>query len=297
MRPLIAVIACFLIAGCERAQQPQTAATSVIAVTDDAGRTVQLAQPATRIVSLMPTVTDLIIAMGHGNHLIARTDYDLDSTIAHLPSIGGGLTPSVEWLAAQKPDLIISWPDHGTRSLVGKMEAVGLNVYAAKTDTLANTFTTIKNLGVLLGDEAAADSLSRSISSALDSVRAAVSARPRVRVAYLLSVAPPTAVGPHTFIDELITIAGGTNVFADVGQLYPEINIEELVRRDPDVIIIARENADDLRAELATLPVWREMRAVKGGRVHRVSPYDFNRSGPLMPRAARTLADFFRSAP
>ena len=94
-----------------------------------------------------------------------------------------------------------------------------------------------------------------------------------------------------------ITIAGGTNVFADIGQLYPEINIEELVRRDPDVIIIARENADDLRAELAGLPVWREMRSVKAGRVFRVSPYDFNRSGPLMPRAARTLADFFASVP
>lgn len=295
MRALVAVLACFLIAGCERAQQSQP--TAAFAVTDDAGRAVRLAQPAARIVSLMPTVTDLIIAMGHADRLIARTDYDLDSAIAHLPSLGGGLTPSVEWLAAQKPDLIVSWPDHGTRSLVGKMEAVGLHVYAARTDTLANTFTTIHNLGVLLGDDAAADSLSRSISHALDSVRTAVSTRPRVRVAYLVSVAPPTAVGPHTFIDELITIAGGTNVFADIGQLYPEINIEELVRRDPDVIVIARENADDLRAELAALPVWRELRAVKAGRVHRVSPYDFNRSGPLMPRAARTLADFFGTAP
>lgn len=295
MRTLIAVVACFLIAGCERAQQPQP--TTAIAVTDDAGRSVQLAQAATRIVSLMPTVTDLLIAMGHADRLIARTDYDLDSAVAHLPSLGGGLTPSVEWLAAQKPHLIISWPDHGTRSLVGKMEAVGLNVYAARTDTLANTFTTIHNLGVLLGDESGADSLSSWISLALDSVKTAASARPRVRVAYLVSVAPPTAVGPHTFIDELITIAGGTNVFADIGQLYPEINIEELVRRDPDVIIIARENEADLRAELAALPVWRELRAVKTKRVHRVSPYDFNRSGPLMPRAARVLADYFGVTP
>jgi len=295
LRPLTALLlACVLLAGCERKQQP--ADTAPIAVTDDAGRAVRLPQPATRIVSLMPTVTDLIIAMGHADRLIARTDYDLDTTIAKLPSLGGGLTPSVEWLAAQKPDLIVSWPDHGTRSIVGKMESVGLHVYAAKTDTLANTYTTIRNLGVLLDAKRSADSLANAITLGLDSVRASIAGRTPVRVAYLVSVAPPTVVGPHTFIDELVKVAGGVNVFADIGQLYPEVNIEELVQRDPDVIVIARENEADLRAELAVLPVWRELRAVKAGRVHRVSPYDFNRSGPLMPRAARVLADFFHPA-
>jgi iron complex transport system substrate-binding protein len=296
LRPLTAVLAaCVLFAGCERKQEPADD-IAAIRVTDDAGRAVTLPRAATRVVSLMPTVTDLIIAMGQADRLIARTDYDLDTTIANLPSLGGGLTPSVEWLAAQKPELVIAWPDHGTRSLVGKMEAVGLRVYAARTDTLANTFSTIRNLGVLLGSKAAADSLAASITAGLDSVRAAIQGREPVRVAYLVSVAPPTVVGPRTFINELITIAGGINVFADIGQLYPEINIEELVRRDPDVIVIARESEADLRAELAALPVWREMRAVKAGRVHRVSPYDFNRSGPLMPRAARVLASFFHPA-
>ena len=241
--------ACVLIAGCERKHEPDES-TAAIRVTDDAGRAVTLPRAAARIVSLMPTVTDLIIAMGHADHLIARTDYDLDPAIAKLPSLGGGLTPSVEWLAARKPDLVIAWPDHGTRSLVGKMETVGLRVYAARTDTLANTFSTIRNLGMLLGAREAADSLANAITAGLDSVRSAVKGRTPVRVAYLVSVAPPTVVGPHTFIHELITIAGGVNVFADIGQLYPEVNIEELVRRDPDVIIIARENEADLRAEL-----------------------------------------------
>ena len=296
MRPFTAVLAaCVLLAGCERKQEPVDNADA-IRVTDDAGRALTLPRAATRVVSLMPTVTDLIIAMGQADRLIARTDYDLDTTIANLPSLGGGLTPSVEWLAAQKPDLVIAWPDHGTRSLVGKMEAVGLRVYAARTDTLANTFSTIRNLGVLLGSKAAADSLAAAITAGLDSVRTAIKGRAPVRVAYLVSVAPPTVVGPRTFINELITIAGGINVFADIGQLYPEVNIEELVRRDPDVIVIARESEADLRAELAALPVWRELRAVQAGRVHRVSPYDFNRSGPLMPRAARVLAGFFHPA-
>ena len=132
MRAIVtALAACVLIAGCER-NQPTSRATE-ISVRDDAGRTIALAQPAQRIVSLMPTVTDLVIALGRANVLIARTDFDADPRIADLPSIGGGLTPSVEWLAAQRPDLVISWPDNASRSLVGRIESVGIPVYSART--------------------------------------------------------------------------------------------------------------------------------------------------------------------
>jgi iron complex transport system substrate-binding protein len=285
---------CALSAGCERSQPPAPAAP--IVAHDDAGRTIRLQQPALRIVSLMPTVTDLIIAMGFADRLIARTDYDTDARIRALPSIGGGLTPSVEWLAAQKPDLVVSWPDNSSRSLVGRIEAVGVPVYAARTDTIANTLAMIRNLGVLLGATPSADSLANAITTALDSVRASVRGLKPVRVAYVLSITPPTIAGPGTFIDELITVAGGENVFANIEQLYPEVNLEEIVRRDPDVIVLAREGGDDRTDILRELPGWRELTAVRNGRVHRVSPDYFNRSGPLMPRAARELAQFFSQA-
>lgn len=290
----MAAVLCVVIAGCERTQQPNIAAD--IVVTDDAGRAVQLDKPAARIVSLMPTITDLVIAMGHADHLIARTDYDNDPRVRHLPSIGGGLTPSVEWIAARQPDLVISWPDNASRSLVSQLEAIAIPVFSVRTDTIANTLSAIRNLGVLLGDGAGADSLARSISSGLDSVRAAVRGLRPVRVAYVLSLNPPTIAGPRTFVDELIQIAGGENVFSDITQLYPEINVEELVRRDPDVIVLARESVSDAEQSLRSLPGWRDLRAVRNGRVRRVSPDYFNRSGPLMPRAARELAQFFSAA-
>jgi iron complex transport system substrate-binding protein len=283
-----------LIAGCER-DQPSNDSADIV-VQDDAGRSVALSQPASRIVSLMPTVTDLVIAMGHADRLIARTDYDNDPRIARLPSIGGGLTPSVEWLAAQKPDLVVAWPDNATRSVVSRIEAVGIRVYAARTETIADAVRTIRNVGVLLNATRAADSLARSITTSLDSVRRAAAARVRVRVAYVLAVQPLTIAGPATFIDELIRIAGGENVFADVRQPFPEVNLEELIRRDPDVIVLARETTSDAEELLIRLPGWRELHAVKNGAVHRVSPDYFNRSGPLMPRAARELAQFFAAA-
>lgn len=294
MRLLIAtVIASVLIAGCERGNQPST---GNVRVTDDVGRAVALQRPARRVVSLMPTVTDLIIAMGDADRLIARTDYDVDARIAQLPSLGGGLTPSVEWLASQKPDLVISWPDNGARSLVAKISAVGIPIYAARTEVISDAVRTIHNLGTMLGDTAAADSLARTITTSLDSIHASVAKLRRVRVAYVLSVDPPTIAGPGTFIDELITVAGGSNAFADIGNGWPQVSLEDLVRRDPDVIVLARESGGDPLQLLQKLPGWRSLRAVRAGHVYRVSPDYFNRSGPLMPRAARELTQFFAHA-
>ena len=290
----LALVACAFIAGCERNDHDNSA--SAVAVTDDASRTVHLPHAADRVVSLMPTVTDLIVAMGQSERLIARTDYDVDPRIAQLPSLGGGLTPSVEWLAAQKPDLVVSWPDNPSRSLVGRIDATGIAVYAARTETIADALRTTRNLGVLLDARAAADSLAHAISGALETTRRAVAALPRVRAAYVLAIDPPTVAGPGTFIDELIAIAGGSNVFADVKRSWPQVNLEEIVRRDPDVIVLARESNEAPRALLSQLPGWRDLRAVRAGRVYRVSPDYFNRSGPLMPPAAAELAQFFQSA-
>lgn len=265
-----------------------------ISVTDDAARVVQLNAPAQRVVSLMPTVTDLLIAMGMQGRLLARTDFDTDQRIAHLPSLGGGLTPSVEWLANQKPDLVISWPDQGSRSLVNRLASVGVPVYSARSESIEDTYRILEHLGTLLDVQTAADSLRNALRSDLEAVRARTKDSRPASVAYVVGIEPPMIAAGGTFIDELITIAGGRNIFGDL-KLWPQINLEELLKRDPDVVVLADTNTDDPLVALRRLPGWRELRAVKAGRVHRVSPYFFNRSGPTMPQAARELAGFFHN--
>jgi iron complex transport system substrate-binding protein len=264
-----------------------------ISITDDAGRVVQLAAPARRVVSLMPTVTDLVIAMRAQDRLIARTDFDTDQRIAHLPSLGGGLTPSVEWLADQKPDLVISWPDQGSRSLVNRLAKVGIPVYSARSESIGDTYRILQNLGALLDLETHADSLSNVLRTGLEAVRTSTKNRPPTKVAYVVGIEPPMIAAAGTFIDELITIAGGRNIFPDL-KLWPQVNLEELLQRDPDVVVLADTNTEDPVLTLRSLPGWRELRAAKTGRVYRVSPYFFNRSGPTMPQAARELAGFLR---
>ena len=285
-----AIILALVLLGCADSAPPVKRAS--ISVVDDASRTVQLAAPAKRIASLMPTVTDLLIAMGVQDRLIARTDYDTDPKVQHLPSLGGGLTPSVEWLAAQKPDLVISWPDQGSRSLVNRLASVNVPVYSARSESIDDTYRILSHIGVLLGITPKTDSLTNAIRSGLQNVRASTANKPAVKVLYVVGVDPPMIAASGTFIDELIVVAGGRNLFPEL-KLWPQINLEEVLQRDPDVIILADTNEEDAVAFLARLPGWRELRAVKSRRVYRVSPYFFNRSGPTMPQAAAELARFF----
>ena len=287
---MLLAIACAWAYAC--AEPAPTPDNSALIVRDDAGRDVRLARPAQRVVSLLPTVTDLMLAMSVHDRLIARTDFDTDQRLARLPSLGGGLTPSVEWLAQVKPDLVIAWPDQGTRSLVDRLAAVAIPVYSARSESIDDTYRILAHVGRLLGIEAKADSLAASIRSALDSVRAFSRTQKPVKVAYVVGLDPPMVAAAGTFIDELITIAGGRNVFPDL-ELWPQINLEEMLQRDPDVIVIADTGTGDPVEILRRLPGWRELRAVRDQRVHRVSPYFFNRSGPTMPSAVRELARFF----
>ena len=277
---------------CERAPAADApvARNDAIQVTDDAGRAVQLGAPARRVVSLMPAVTDMILALGAADRLIARTVWDTTAQLKHLPSTGNALTPSMEWLVSLKPDLVITWPDVGSRSVVGQLQSINVPAYAAETESVADALRTIENLGLLLGLQARADSLANALQEELAGIRVAVSRAPRVRVAYILSIDPPMIAGPGTYIGEILLAAGGENIFGEIKTLWPQVNIEELMRRAPEALVVATENGADPRARLKTLPGWRELPAVKNDRVLLADPDLFNRAGPSLPRAARQVA-------
>ena len=264
-----------------------------IEVIDDAGRSVRLAAPARRIVSLIPARTDLILAMGAADRLIARTAFDEDPRLETLPSLGDALTPSVEWLVFQQPDLVIAWPDRQTRTIVERLEASGIPVYASRTETIEDVRRSTMHIGVLLGLETVADSLLGEIDGAIAAVREKVRRRGHPKVAYFIGLDPPMAAGPGTFIDEMIGIAGGTNAFSDASSSWPPVSLEEAVMRQPDVVIIAAGNMtrDSVLARLRARPGWRALQAVRQGRVHVVDPSLFNRPGPRLMDAIPQLAD------
>jgi iron complex transport system substrate-binding protein len=288
---LLAFALCAVMAtGC--APSAETGAeVAAVSVLDDAGRTVALAAPARRVISLIPAQTQIVGILAGHDVLIARTRWDTDPALARLPSVDNALTPSVEWLAAQRPDLVIAWPDAQTRDVVQRLTDIGIPVYGSRVESVADIREMIRRLGVLVGEESRADSLIRSIDAELEAVRQATSALPVRDVLYLLSADPATAAGPGTFVDELITIAGGRNIFSDARQLWPQVSLEEVVRRQPDVIIRPSERAlSDPLVGIRERAGWRDLRAVRAGAVHGVDPDLFNRAGATVGEAARQLA-------
>lgn len=282
--------------GCGPSPAARDGAAAVVVI-DDAGRNVVLPEPARRVISLIPAQTEIVALLAGVDVLVARTRWDIDPALADLPSIGNALTPSVEWLAARRPDLVIAWPDAQSRDVVQRLSDVGIPVYASRVESIAEIRSMIERLGVLLGHSVRADSLIGAIDAQLDSVRRMIADRPPRTVLYLLNASPPMAAGPGSYVDELIGVAGGTNVFSDLRHPWPQVSLEEIVRRQPDVIIRPSDSSlDDPLAGIAGRPGWRELEAVRHGRVHAVSPYFYNRPGAGVGAAARGLAERIHAA-
>lgn len=211
---------------------------------DAAGRLHTLAEPARRIVSLVPSATEVLRAIGASGSLVGVTDYDADWT-DDLPSVGGGLEPNLEALVALRPDAVIRFHGEQDPRTPARLDDLGIRHVAVRPVALADLYETNRIVGRLTGRTAEADSLSRRIRAGLDELAEAVSPLPRQRVAYLLGGSPPWVSGPDTYIAEILGLVGGDNVFADLDAPYQAVSPEELRSRDIDVVLVATAGSYD----------------------------------------------------
>jgi len=268
-----------------------------VSVVDDGGRTVTLPRPARRVIALMPSATETLLALGVREGLVGRTDFDTGMGIDSLPSVGGGLDPSLETIVSLRPDLVVSWETSGPAPLGDRLRAMGIPVFAVKTEDTTDVFRTVASLGRLTGRGAAADSLARALRGELEAVRRSVAGQPRPSVFYMAWYDPPTTAGRGTFIAQLIDLAGGRSLFPEASALWPNVSLEEMVRRQPDFIVIPdAENGAARVRELRTTPGWRELRALREGRAVLLPAEVVNRPGPRIGEAARRLRDALHPA-
>jgi iron complex transport system substrate-binding protein len=294
--PLLALL--LLLPACGGGDAPARAAAappadSAVTVVDDAGRTVRLPRPARRVVSLIPSATEVLLALGAGGRLVGRTDFDHGPGVDLLPSVGGGMTPSIEAVAALRPDLVLGWETRGDQSTRRRLEELGIPVFAVEVDDTVGVFRTVASLGRLTGRAPAADSLAARLRRELAEVRASVAGRPRPTVFFLVWNDPPMTAGAGTFISQVLGVAGGRNVFADVAGEWPNVALEEIVRRQPDFVVLPlgeKGGAHDVD-RLRRSPGWRELRAMREGRIVTIDAELMNRPGPRLGEAARTLRD------
>lgn len=206
-------------------------------VIDADGRRVPATPTATRIVSLVPSAALTLGAMGAAELVVARTDYDTAAWTRSLPSVGGGLNPSLEAVAAARPDLVIRFGGPQDTRTPAALDALGIRHVAIRPDGIADVLETAEILGTLTGRRAAAAALSGRIAAGLDSVRDMTSGLERPRAAYVLGGSPPWVAGPGSYVQELMEAAGAENAFADLGSLYAAVSVEEFVARRIDVLL------------------------------------------------------------
>jgi iron complex transport system substrate-binding protein len=257
-------------------------ASGHIELVDADGRTVRLDSPARRVVSLVPSATQTLDALGMRDVLVARTDFDTTAWTRALPSVGGGLHPRLEAIVAVHPDLVIRFGGSQDARTPVRLDEMGIEHVSIRPDRVEDVLTTIRTLGRLTGSESCADSLIASLQEELDAIREEASGRPSPRVAYVLGGSPPWVAGPGTYIDEIIRLAGGVNAFDDLGSLYAAVSPEQFLAREIDVILTPDGSAMEDR--------------LVGNASVTVTSDALEMPGPALGRAAREVAAILQAA-
>lgn len=261
-----------------------------VRLVDDLGRTVRLAGPPRRIVSLVPAVTELLFALDAGDRVVGRTRYGVHPPAARrVPSVGEGMRPSVESVADRKPQLVILYAGPGNRSTLRQLSRLGIPALAVRHDRFADLYRNLTRLGVLLGRPGAADSLARRIRCRLDAVGQVAGAAQARSVYVDVWEDPPYTVGAGSFLDSLVSVAGGRNVFGDLPAPSPRVSIEAIAARDPDLVLVPLTPGSG-RTPPQERPAWDAVPAVARGRVRTVDGDLVDRLGPRVPEAAAAVA-------
>ena len=254
---------------------------------DDFGDTLPATLVPRRIVSLNPATTELFFALGAGDRLVGRTEYDLypEEALA-VPALGGGMRPNVEAILGVRPDLVVLYASTENRDAATRLRAAGVPTLSLRVDRIAQFRGAVARLGEILSDTATAHVVVDSVDRTLERVRAATRGRPRAATFWKAWDSPVIAIGGGSFLTELVDIAGGRNIYGDDPRPSLDVTIEDVVRRDPDVVLAGPESAARMRAA----PAWQALRAVREGRVLVVDTVLVGRPGVRLGEAAASLA-------
>lgn len=254
---------------------------------DDFGNPIVVAGIPKRIVSLNPATTDLVFALGAGPRLVGRTHWDsYPAEALKVPDLGSGIRPSVEAVLGARPDLVILYASADNRAAESELRAAGINTLSLKIDHVDDFYRAARIIARLTGDSARGVTVADSVRKTLDSVRALTASLPHPTVFWHIWDSPLITIGRGSYMNELVTIAGGSNIYGDLSEPSPTVSIEDVLKRDPDFIITGPEGSTELRAD----PRWAGSSAVKNGRVAIVDTAVVGRPSVRLGEAALSIA-------
>lgn len=261
-----------------------------IVVYDDIGRRIEFDSPPQRIVSLAPSITETLFFLGLGDRVVGVTRYcNFPPEAQRKTIIGGVIDPNYEIIASLKPDLIIMTVEGNTRETYDKLYELGFKIFVTNPRNFDGIFKAILDFGKICGVEARANNLIDSLKEELAKIRKISAGRGKTKILVLLSLNPLMTAGKNTFINEIIERAGGVNVGGRLKQNYPILNREEILKVNPDMIILT-ESSIEKEELLKQFPEWRHITAVKKNKIFKIDADIIMRPSPRVMLATKIIA-------
>jgi ABC-type Fe3+-hydroxamate transport system substrate-binding protein len=284
LRSFAAITALALTGACRTETVPRAAEV------DDFGDTIIVRSAPQRVVSLNPATTDLVFALGGGSRLVGRTHWDLYPEAAKdVPDLGSGIRPNVEAVLGAHPDLVLLYASKDNRAAATTLRAAGVNTLSLKIDHIADFDKAARLIGRMLGDSARGAAVSDSVRKTLQLVRDKTRDLEKPTVFWHVWDAPLITIGNGSYMNELVEIAGATNVYGDVDEVSPQVSIEDVLRRNPQFIVAGPEGKQKLSVD----PRWSQSQAVRENRVLVVDTTIVGRPSVRLGEAAVHLAKLF----
>lgn len=292
----LVVLSIVLLTACERvavesevpAAKPPAADNSEVRLVDRLDREVRFTKIPTRIVSLSPSTTELLFALGLGSSIVGRTEHcNYPPEALEIAKVGSGTLEGIsrEAIVNLQPDLVLcKWDSH--QPLIETFEKLGIPIVAFGPENIQDMFKEATWIGSITGHQTHAEQLIDRMSKRLERLKASVSkieAKDRKRVFYQVWDAPLMTAGPTSFIGELLTTAGFNNVFSDLTNRYTRVSSEVLVERDPQIIFAPTTHSTEVKLEsFANRPGWENVTAVREGKIFIINGDQVSRCGPRL---------------
>jgi iron complex transport system substrate-binding protein len=259
---------------------------------DEAGRTVRIPQPVQRIVSLAPSLTETIYALGLQDRLVGDTDFcDYPPDAQKKTKVGGAINPSLEQIAALRPDLVLVTKSLNLIETVNALDSLGISSYGTDPHTVKDIVSSTERLAGVLGAPEAGATLGADLERHLADLQQRLNGVPPRRVLFIVWSDPLISAGKNTFIADALRLAGATSI-VDSSQDWPHMSLEEVVRLQPDFLVFAASHSDSGQNDfdvLAERPGWRGLDAVRNRRFAVISDA-VNRPAPRIVSAIEDLA-------
>ena len=267
---LLALVLISVLAGCSRSRagkpEPESAPRAVF--TDGLSRRVELPQHPRRIISLAPSVTEVLFMLGVGDRVIGvTTQCDWPEAAKLKPKIGDLLNPNYELILAARPDLIIASTAGNDRAAVLKLADMGLPVYVTAPRSVEKIFETVEAVGCITDCAQRGEQLVAQAMARLGAIREHLAGLPPTRAFFITWFDPLLAPGKNTFETDALRQADVLSITADANEFYPRYSLEQVLARDPDVIVTVEHTGIPL-PDLRKVAGWRDLRAVKQGRIY-----------------------------